>query len=132
VKINFFLFFLLAFLIVLEGCTHSTGVQSQCVFTKTALLRDSMLLAKVTADSPETYTYKTQNVSMDSLLTSLCFQGFQIAEGWYSIRYLCKDLRGPRPVIILQKQDPTILQYGFEQGNTGRLACSDSVFHYVP
>ncbi len=124
-------------LVVSMGCHSSTTTsvsQAQCIFSKTLLLRDSTLETKFPADSTRTYTYSTFNVSFDSLLQALCSKGFMISEAWNSNRnsYICLDLIGPRPVIVLRVSDSTIFKYGFVQGNHGRLSCSTSLYYYKP
>lgn len=121
--------------ICLIGCSHGTsGNQSQCTFTKTILQRDSATWANLPGDTPEAYSYHTNAVAMDSLLSALCNKGISISEAWYcpNDAYLCKDAIGPRPVVILTGADTSMLSRGFVQGNHGRLACGDTLYRYRP
>ena len=118
------------------GChsSNTTAVQSLCTFSKTLVVYDSALQGKFPADSAKAYTYNTYNVNFDSLLQSLCNNGFHISEAWISApnSYRCLDAIGPRPVIVLASSDSTILNYGFTSGNSGRLGCSTSLYYYKP
>ncbi|MDP4243356.1 MAG: hypothetical protein Q8921_11550 [Bacteroidota bacterium] len=83
-------------------------------------------------DSARSYTYFTQLVSMDSLLPALCAAGVQIDSAYCVTSYLCKDMRGPRPVVLLSAADATMLDRGFVLGANGRLACADALVCYTP
>jgi hypothetical protein len=89
-------------------------------------VRDDLL------DSTRAYTYQYEVVNMDSLLLSLCSEGFVITDAYNVETYLCDDARGPRPVVVLKQTDDRILQHGFWKGSNGRLACAWKIAHYEP
>ena len=127
---------LLAITLLTIGChsSNTTAIPLQCSFSKKLLPRDSALQGKFPADSARAYTYNTYTVNFDSLLQSLCSNGFLITEAWNSApnSYLCMDALGPRPVLVLTVSDSTLLKYGFTSGNSGRLGCSTSLYYYKP
>ena len=114
-------------IIWIAGCSteRTVGNDFMCVYRETTLQRDSATWANLPGDSPATYSYNTNAIRMDSLLTKLCEKGISIKEAWYcpNDAYMCKDAIGPRPVVILTASDSSMLSRGFVQGNNGRLAC---------
>lgn len=120
--------------IVLFGCKTVEPPISTCTFKCDTITRgpeDGGILDDQ-LDSARTYTYQTEQVNMDSLLASLCKQGFEIADA-YSVKvYFCSDSRGPRPVVVLKKTDDRMVQQGFWKGSNGRLACGGQIAHYSP
>ncbi len=83
-------------------------------------------------DSARSYTYFTNAVRMDSLLPTLCEAGIRVDTAYFVTVYLCKDTRGPRPVVVLAVADGSMLNRGFTAGATGRLACASQLVLYTP
>jgi hypothetical protein len=129
-------FILLTFAVglVLSSCRTTEPPLSSCAFKADTLVKgpDGAPILDDQLDSSRSYTYQQEVVSMDSLLVSLCKQGFDIADAYYVDGYLCADARGPRPVVVLKKTDDRMLQQGFWKGSIGRLACAAKIAHYQP
>lgn len=81
-------------------------------------------------DSTRSYTYFTQQVNVDSLLTALCSANVHVDSAYYVTEYLCKDMRGPRPVVVLAAADASMLNRGFVAGASGRLGCASKMVLY--
>jgi hypothetical protein len=120
--------------LVIASCRTIEPPTQNCTFKVDTLTKspEGAAMHDGQLDSTRTYTYQIEVVKMDSLLASLCSQGFAIADAYYVNGYLCADARGPRPVVVLKKTDDRMLQQGFWKGSGGRLACAWKIAHYQP
>ena len=106
-------------------------VSPGCRFAVDSLPRTSAIV-DADLDSTRSYTFVTQQVNMDSLLLRLCSDGLPIEKALFAATYLCKDARGPRPVVVLSQPDTLILTRGFTQGANGHLGCAGTELLYHP
>jgi hypothetical protein len=104
-----------------------------CKFQSVRMHTDTLKASALPSDTNVAYEYSTNDVPMDSLLVALCNNGFAIKEGWITppVVYLCKDARGPRPVVVLDSPDVRMQALGFTRG-LGRFLCGTEVIRYTP
>jgi hypothetical protein len=115
--------------------TDSTTIPEKptCKFQSVRMHTDTLKASALPRDTNVAYEYFTNDVPMDSLLVALCNNGFAIKEGWITppVVYLCKDARGPRPVVVLDSADVRMRALGFTRG-LGRFFCGTEVIRYTP
>lgn len=117
-----------------SACRTTEPPLTTCTFKTDTLAKgpEGAALLDQDLDSARSYTFQYEVVNMDSLLASLCGQGFAITDGYYINGYLCLDARGPRPVVVLKNADDRMLKQGFWKGSGGRMACAWKIVHYQP
>jgi len=129
---------------VLASCQSSTTTYNggtpptTCIFHRDTLIEDfsdsgkSFLFLIPESDSAATYSAIAANTSIDSLVPSLCAQGFGIKTAYYDLNYFCKDMMGPRVVVVLTAPNSAILRQNFSPGNQGRFTCATQILRYRP
>jgi hypothetical protein len=116
--------------LLLWGCHQSQQPQNQtCYFIADTLKSDAPEL-DLTVDSSRTYSYQYAQSNPDSILQSLCAKSIEVSRAFNDADYLCKDMIGPRFVVVLVSPDPKILSENFQPGNGGRFGCATKVVRY--
>lgn len=116
--------------VTILACRHPDEPDDTCLFSTDTLPSDAASLETAQASS-RIYSYQDARSNPDSILRSLCAKGIGVSKAYNDADYFCKDMKGPRFVVVLSAPDSSILKQNFLPGDEGRFACATNVVRYM-
>lgn len=114
--------------IVVLAC-HSVSVDRDEPRIRSEVISVDELSAEF--DSTRTFQYRVGQVEdPEELLHALWDAGIRSSRAWQPLDDRCLDPVGPRFTLELVRDDPRIIEYGFERG-TGRLHCATRLLAFT-